>query len=58
MTFTDQERCILLSALQASEWCQDAPLEQSETIIAKLSHGRPWAPCRSLREWQAAQPPD
>jgi hypothetical protein len=47
------ERCVLLCILQTSEWYQDAPLEQSETIAAKLSHGRPWAPYRSLRDWEA-----
>jgi hypothetical protein len=51
---SDRQRCLLLTMVHSGP----AYGLENEPLIAILSQGRPWAPYRSLRDWQADQPPD
>jgi hypothetical protein len=51
----DSTKCYLLAAILAADNIPDAVITDAMSTLGKC---RPWAPYRSLRDWQAAQPPD
>ena len=51
MKLTNADKCYILSAL---ERCQDAPESTLERAQSVLGSDRPWAPHRTLSDWQEA----
>jgi hypothetical protein len=51
MKLTNADKCYILTAL---ERCQDAPESTLERAAAVLGRDTPWAPFRTLRDWQDA----
>jgi hypothetical protein len=52
MKLTDLDKCYILTAL---EHCQDAPESTLERALAVLGKDAPWAPFRTLADWQDAR---
>jgi hypothetical protein len=48
----DSDKCWILTAL---ERCQDAPESTLERALAVLGKDAPWAPFRTLADWQDAR---